>query len=32
MAMDRMSKFMTALSNLEKKSSDTSDAIIANLK
>jgi hypothetical protein len=32
MAMDRMSKFMTALSNLEKKLSDTSNAIIANLK
>ncbi len=32
MAMDRMSKFMAALSNLEKKASDTSDAIIANLK
>ena len=32
MAMDRMSKFMTALSNIMKKLSDTSDAIIANLK
>jgi hypothetical protein len=32
MAMDRMSKFMAALSNIEKKASDTSDAIITNLK
>jgi hypothetical protein len=32
MAMDRMSKFMTALSNLMKKTSDTSSSIIQNLK
>jgi len=32
MAMDRMSKLMSTLSNLLKKASETSDAIIANLK
>jgi hypothetical protein len=32
LAMDRLSKFMSTLSNLEKKVSDTSEAIITNLK
>jgi hypothetical protein len=32
MAMDRLTKLMTALSNLLKKLSDTSEVIIANLK
>jgi hypothetical protein len=32
MAMDRMSKMMSTLSNLLKKMSDTSSAIISNLK
>jgi hypothetical protein len=32
MAMDRMSKMMSALSNLMKKISDTSSAIVQNLK
>jgi hypothetical protein len=32
MAMDRRSKFMTALSNILKKMSDTNDAIVQNLK
>ena len=32
MAMDHVSKFMTALSNIEKKASDTDSAIIQNLK
>jgi len=32
MAMDRVSKFMTALSNLEKKASDTDSSMIQNFK
>jgi len=32
MAMDRMSKMMSTLSNLLKKISDTSDAIVQNIK
>lgn len=32
MAMDRLSKFMTALSNIMKKISDTADGIVSNLK
>ena len=32
MAMDRVSKFMTALSNIEKKASDTDSAMVQNVK
>ena len=32
MMMDRLSKFMTALSNIMKKISDTADGIVSNLK
>ena len=32
MAMDRMSKLLTALSNILKKASDTADTITQNLK